>query len=89
MSATKAYRIRWTEHERGWGSRPDGVTLHRDEAEARRFIANYWASQPDKINGRAPDEYSAPGEPELTDVSPAEAERLKGEGSYWLKVSGW
>lgn len=78
-----AVRVCWTEYERGWGSRPDGVTLHRDEKEARRYIKDYWDRQPPAVNGRAPDCYSAPGQPELVRVSEEEYERLQREGSFW------
>lgn len=32
-------RIDWTEHELGWGSRPDGTSLHVDFEVARQFMA--------------------------------------------------
>jgi hypothetical protein len=51
---------RWEESERGWGTRPDGTTLHLSEEDLCRFIKNYWDSMPDRINGKAPDIYSRP-----------------------------
>lgn len=47
---------KWEESERGWGSRPDGFTLHLNEADRRAFIRAYWDTMPDEV----PDEYSRP-----------------------------
>lgn len=44
----------WMEYERGWGSRPDGCSLHLSEMDRKMFISAYWARMPDL----APDEYS-------------------------------
>ena len=50
-------KVHWAEHERGWGSRPDGCTLHLSKIDANEFIKEYWDRQPDET----PYEYSAPG----------------------------
>lgn len=47
---------KWEEKERGWGSRPDGFSLHIDEAQRARYVQEYWDSMPDQ----APDDYEAP-----------------------------
>lgn len=47
---------KWEESERGWGTRPDGYSLHLSEADRRAYIAEYWARMPDE----PPDEYSRP-----------------------------
>ena len=47
---------KWEESERGWGRRPDGYSVHPDEAARQRYIAAYWARQPKET----PDEYSRP-----------------------------
>lgn len=44
----------WEETERGWGSRPDGLSLHATDEGARAYLKAYWDRQPD---GPAPDEY--------------------------------
>ena len=49
----------WLENEQGWGSRPDGYSLHKDDADAEAFIKEYWGRQPD---GPTPSEYSRPEE---------------------------
>lgn len=50
----------WTETERGWGQRPDGISLHFNQEDRDQYIKDYWERQPDRINGRAPDEYTFP-----------------------------
>lgn len=47
----------WIESERGWGQRPDGISLHQDSSKAAEYIKEYWASMP---KGETPDEYSRP-----------------------------
>lgn len=50
----------WIESERGWGTRPDGCSLHKDMDTRNGFIKDYWSTMPDET----PDEYSRPeGEP--------------------------
>lgn len=48
--------VSWEESERGWGTRPDGCSLHLDEQDYRVFLKEYWDRQPDEV----PDEYSRP-----------------------------
>lgn len=48
--------VRWEESEAGWGTRPDGYSLHKDDAAARQFIQDYWAKMPKQV----PEEYSRP-----------------------------
>lgn len=47
---------KWEESERGWGSRPDGFSIHLTESDREAFIKHYWANMPDSV----PDEYSRP-----------------------------
>lgn len=47
---------KWEESERGWGTRPDGYSLHATEEDRKRYIAAYWAARPAKV----PVEYSRP-----------------------------
>lgn len=47
---------KWEESERGWGTRPDGYSLHLTEKDAENYIREYWDSMPDEV----PDEYSCP-----------------------------
>lgn len=61
-----AWRIDFTEYERGWGSRPDGFTLYATKALADEAFRAHWDAYPD---GEAPDYYihaSHPREVNLT-----------------------
>lgn len=72
--------LRWTEYERGWGQRPDGFTVHRDEATARQYVKDYWAKQPKAV----PDEYSRPEDTTtMIPVSDALYEAVQRDGSVW------
>ena len=46
----------WEESERGWGTRPDGATLHLTDSDRKLYIENYWKQMPKQV----PDEYSRP-----------------------------
>lgn len=52
----EAYMIPWEESERGWGTRPDGCSLHTSEEESRLFVKEYNDTLPDEVQ----DEYSRP-----------------------------
>ncbi len=58
----------WEESELGWGTRPDGTSLHKSLEDCQAFIKEYWAGMPEK----APEEYSRP------DSSPYEFRVTKG-----------
>jgi hypothetical protein len=56
---------KWEESERGWGTRPDGYSLHLTEKDREAFVKAYWKGMPSE----APDEYSRPdGTPYTTKV---------------------
>lgn len=56
---------KWEESERGWGTRPDGFSLHLTDADRKAFIKDYWDGMPDEVQ----DEYSRPdGTPYLARV---------------------
>jgi hypothetical protein len=57
---------KWEESEKGWGTRPDGFSLHLSLGGLRRYVKEYWEGMPDE----APDEYSRPcGTPYIAGVS--------------------
>lgn len=66
----------WTESERGWGQRPDGLSLHRDEADLAEYVERHDKWQAD-INREAgmttmavPDCYTfAEGAPYYADIT--------------------
>ena len=51
--------LSWTEHERGWGQRPDGISLHVSQEALTTYVDAYWKRQPKDT----PNEYEAPGGP--------------------------
>jgi len=55
-----AYCKRWIEAEKGWGTRPDGISLHQSPKAAKEYITKYWNGMPDVI----PNEYSRPNDSE-------------------------
>lgn len=72
----------WEESERGWGVRPDGATLHLNEADRVQYCKEFWERMKayDKEHGitGAPDEYSREsGRPFLMDVDKATYKRVQ------------
>lgn len=64
----------WIESERGWGTRPDGYSIHLTEADRVDYMKEYWDAQPAAV----PDEYSRPtGNPTIIDVSPSFYRKLQ------------
>ena len=47
---------KWEESELGWGTRPDGYSLHMTDADREAFITEYWDGMPDEVQ----DEYTRP-----------------------------
>jgi hypothetical protein len=51
----------WTEYERGWGTRPDGCSLHLTEEDHKAYIKDCWAEEKKRNpSGETPDEYDVP-----------------------------
>lgn len=77
----------WTEYELGWGSRPDGCSLHLGEADHKKFCEAYWKKMP----ANAPDEYSTEnGKPFLAVVNTELYGRLvasNGRQGIWVSAS--
>lgn len=48
----------WTEHERGWGQRPDGFSIHASAQAAKDYVADFYKRA--RVHGRVPDEYEQP-----------------------------
>ena len=78
-----AFKLTWTESERGWGTRPDGYSLHLSENHAKKYVDDYWKKMPKDI----PDEYSRPDQDVAfpIDISDVIAEELKIKKNlrYW------
>ena len=67
--------VDWEESERGWGTRPDGCSLHINSKDYAQYIKNYWARMPKEV----PDEYSRPSSnPVDAYVTQKLYERIKG-----------
>lgn len=74
----------WEESERGWGTRPDGYSLHLTLADASDFRKQYLDHQHEYFESigekGVPDEYTRPcGEPYLVKVTEALYEQLTKE----------
>lgn len=82
MTLATVYCINWTEFERGWGSRPDGHTLHASKRTADVYRAAFIADLP----AAPPHEYSHPSEPFAVEVAEDVAERVTKEGTIWGHV---
>ena len=56
-----AWCQQWEESERGWGSRPDGYSLHLTPEDAKAYIVAYWEQEKKRnTSGETPDEYDRP-----------------------------
>lgn len=65
---------KWEESERGWGSRPDGFSLHLTDEDRKAYIKEYWAGMPKET----PDEYERPdGTPYKAEVSDSVFAKVK------------
>ena len=59
--------VGWEESERGWGTRPDGCSLHLTLNDFKAFEQAYWKRMPKQV----PDEYSRPADsPIIVGASP-------------------
>jgi hypothetical protein len=71
----------WREYERGWGSRPDGFSLHRTMADRDAFIERHNKALP---KDHVPDEYTRnEGEPRPLDVPASVSRKIKGIGTWF------
>lgn len=76
---------KWEESELGWGTRPDGYSLHLTEADRKAFIEDYWATMP----ASAPEEYSRPdGTPYSAEVDAETFQKVKASKNGTRSFSG-
>jgi hypothetical protein len=75
----------WEESERGWGTRPDGFTLHLTAEACKAYVKDYYL----KYNNKAvtPDEYTRTcGDPRPIDVNATIYKKLvkhKAKNGLW------
>ena len=61
----------WYESERGWGQRPDGVSLQLSEKDRVAYCEKYWEEEKKRnTSGKVPDKYSIPDEYSKENGSP-------------------
>ena len=83
------YAVTWTERERDWGQRPDGITVHTSFEEGKRYLEKFLSKQPKDV----PYEYTSPDylEPKLVEVSDSIMNAIKShnknEHTLWLTVN--
>lgn len=70
---------KWEETERGWGTRPDGWTMHLTEEDRTAFCKAFWdREKKSNPSGVAPDEYSREsGSPYIMDVNEETYEKIR------------
>lgn len=73
------YEIRWTEYERGWGQRPDGVSLHKSLEDAKKALQVNQESQP---KDHIPDIYTKGSEPKLIEVDKQTFDKVQKKAIY-------
>lgn len=75
------HAIRWTEYERGWGQRPDGISFYASKERAEQHRTAFLAARnPNKV----PDEYSDPGKIEIMEVSRDLYDLVHRRGMRWM-----
>ena len=80
------YAQEWHESERGWGTRPDGYSIHAVQSDVAAYVKAYWDSMPDFV----PDEYSRPvGKPFLTEVDDDIAEQALNSKERGVRLYNW
>ncbi len=67
MPIYAAWEVRWTEYERGWGQRPDGVSYHKSKEDAEKYVNDYDKKYNNEAS--APDIYTKGGKPKLVEIS--------------------
>lgn len=81
----QAWLQQWEESERGWGTRPDGYSLHLTEEDVPIFIGQFMLDQRSFFEERGtkgtPDEYTRScGKPYLAEVDKKQFAEIDYEG---------
>ena len=76
---------KWEESELGWGTRPDGFSLHLNEEARSAYVREYWKKMPEY----PPEEYSRPyGTPYFTTVSEETYREIEVKGGSLRRYHG-
>ncbi len=75
------YQVEWTEYERGWGQRPDGISYHKSKEVAEKYISDY----NEKFNNEpsVPECYSKGSTPKLVEVDQKIYNEVMKNGTIW------
>jgi predicted metal-dependent peptidase len=74
--------VSWEESERGWGTRPDGCSMHLTREDYQKYLNNYWKNMPKEV----PDEYERPaGNPIHSFVSKNIYNKIK-KSQYGIRI---
>lgn len=83
MADSIVYVVPWTEYERGWGSRPDGYSVHSTKELAEKYVNDTCGDR----SGPVPDEYSSPSSLPVgvhaSEVLVSMLERHNGTMRFW------
>jgi hypothetical protein len=73
----------WIESESGWGTRPDGYSIHLTLLDREAYVIDYWSKMPKAV----PEEYSRPvGQPYLTEISDMLLKQLQENSRGGLRI---
>lgn len=56
----------WEESESGWGTKPDGFSLHLNETDKNTYCDEFMTSQRERLGERVPDIYERPIDHDLS-----------------------
>lgn len=81
----------WEESERGWGTRPDGISIHLTEEDRSAYCENYWREERKRnAGGGTPDEYEREaGRPWKAEITDLEAIKLVTQHRSQRIYKGW
>ena len=78
LNRLTAYKIVWTEFERGWGQRPDGVSYHLTKEAANQFLEKHQCHGDSEC-------YSRGNDPVLVEIDETLANELSENDAVWRR----
>lgn len=76
----EAYLLYWVEKERGMGRRPDGVSLHKNKQDAKKYKNAFY----EKRSLYHPDEYTQPERGVIVEISKTLYDTIEGNGNRYI-----